>query len=83
MHRIILAALCRLALASAGAASTTHCTTREDPAFQRWVTECTDGGRAITRWDAGLQCYSTDITKAPQGDQPPARQGRGGRSQRR
>jgi ferric-dicitrate binding protein FerR (iron transport regulator) len=30
---------------------TVHCTTREDQAFQRWVTECSDGSRAVTRYD--------------------------------
>jgi hypothetical protein len=71
MHRIIFTALGLLALASAGAANPTHCTTREDPALQRWVTEYTDGSRAVTRWDAGLQRYDTDITKPPQGDKAP------------
>jgi hypothetical protein len=30
-----------------------------------------NGARAITKWDAGLQRYRTDVTKAPQGDQAP------------
>jgi hypothetical protein len=47
-----------------------RCTTREDPPFKRWLTECTDGARAITRYDA-FKRYRTDVTKPPQGNKAP------------
>jgi hypothetical protein len=68
MYILMLIALLLAPIAHAG---DVRCTTREDPALKRWVTECTDGARAVTRWDAGLQRYYTDITKPPQGDKPP------------
>jgi hypothetical protein len=40
-----------------------HCTTHEDPAFKRWVTECTDGSRAVTRYDEQFQRWRTEVTK--------------------
>jgi hypothetical protein len=72
MRSLIVAAVFMLALAGAGAASTTTCTTREDPAFKRWVTECSDGARAATRYDAAFKRYQTDIVWPPTGDRPPA-----------
>jgi hypothetical protein len=71
MRSLMLAALGLLALASAGAASTTHCTTREDPAFKRWVTECSDGSRAVTRYDETFNRYRTDVITPPKGNKPP------------
>jgi hypothetical protein len=47
MLSMILLALLTLAPLIADAGGTAHCTTREDPAFKRWVTECSDGARAI------------------------------------
>jgi hypothetical protein len=70
MYTIILLALLTLAPLIAHAGDV-RCTTKEDPQFQRWVTECTDGARAITKYDEPFQRYRTDITKAPQGDRPP------------
>jgi hypothetical protein len=48
-----------------------RCTTREDPELQRWLTECSDGARAITRYDEAFKRYQTDIVRPPKGDQPP------------
>jgi hypothetical protein len=42
---------------------TVHCTTREDQAFQRWVTECSDGSRAVTRYDEQVKQWRTEVTK--------------------
>jgi hypothetical protein len=70
MATITLIALLLLApLAYAG--DTTCCITREDPELRRWITECTDGSRSVSRWDAGLQRWQTDVTKPPQANQPP------------
>jgi hypothetical protein len=70
MLTMILITLLLLApIAHAG--DPTRCTTREDPAFKRWVTECRDGARAITKWDAELQRWQTDVTNAPQADKAP------------
>jgi hypothetical protein len=60
-----------LALISPARSSTTHCTTREDPAFKRWVTECTDGSRAVTRYDEAFKTYRTDVITPPKSDKPP------------
>ena len=54
-----------LGLASASLAGTVHCTTREDPAFNRLVTECSDGSRAVTRYDEQFNKWRTEITLAP------------------
>jgi hypothetical protein len=37
-------------------AGTVHGTTREDPQFKQLVTECTDGSRALTRYDEPFKC---------------------------
>jgi hypothetical protein len=83
MHMVMLLALLTLAPLMAHAGETARCTTREDPAFKRWVTECSDGARAISRWDAGLRRYRTDITKVPQDDTPPRGWPRPGKAPRR
>jgi hypothetical protein len=59
-----------LTLASA-AGSATHCTTWEDQALHRWVTTCSDGSRAVTRYDDQLKRFSTDVITPPNGDKPP------------
>jgi hypothetical protein len=71
MYTTILVALLTLAPLLTDAGGTARCMTREDPAFKRWVTECTDGARAITKWNAGLQRCHTDINKVPNSDTPP------------
>jgi hypothetical protein len=60
-----------LALVSPALGSTTHCTTREDPAFKRWVTECSDGSRSVTRYDEAFKRFQTDVVTPPKGDKPP------------
>jgi hypothetical protein len=64
MSTIVLIVLLTLAplIAHAGAV---RCTTREDPGLQRSVTECTDGSRAISKWDAGLQRWQSNVVKPP------------------
>ena len=69
MLTIILLALLTLA-SIANAGGTTHCTTRYDGGLKLWRSECSDGSRAITRWDAGLRRYYTDVTKAPKDGMP-------------
>jgi hypothetical protein len=71
MFTTILIALLTLAPLIVDAGGTARCTTREDPALQRWVTECTDGARAITKYDEQFQRYRTDVITPPQGDKPP------------
>jgi hypothetical protein len=65
MDTPVLFALLTLAPLIADAGGTARCTTRDDAAFQRWVTECTDGSRAITRYDAAFKRYRTTITRPP------------------
>jgi hypothetical protein len=57
-----------LALVSAVLADTARCRTCYDEAFKRWLTECTDGSRAITKYDAPLNRYRTDVMTPPQSD---------------
>jgi len=71
MMRIFFMALLGLSLATASLADTVHCTTREEPAFTRWVTTCTDGARSITRWNPGFQRWDTEIVTPPKGHRPP------------
>ena len=44
-------------------ASTVYCTTREDQAFKRLVTTCSDGSRAVTRYDRQFDRWRTEIVK--------------------
>jgi hypothetical protein len=60
-----------LALASPALADTTHCTTREDAEAKRLITTCTDGSRAVSRYDAQAQRWYTDIVREPKGDKTP------------
>jgi hypothetical protein len=71
MRRIIVAMGLMLALASITRTETASCTTRYDDAFKRWVTECSDGARAITRYDEQFKRYQTDIITPPKGDKLP------------
>jgi hypothetical protein len=50
---MILALL--LGLVSPGMALEVHCTTTEDALLTQLVTVCSDGTRAVSRWDALLQ----------------------------
>jgi hypothetical protein len=69
--RIVGMTMFLLGLATVSAADTVHCTTREEPAFKRWVTTCSDGARSITRWDEAFKRWQTDIVTPPKGHQPP------------
>ena len=71
MYTTIVFALLALMPLIADAGGMARCITREDPALQRWVTECTDGSRAITRYDAPFNRYRTDVITPPQGDKLP------------
>jgi len=72
MSRIVLMILLGLSLATVSAAATVHCTTQEEPAFQRWVTTCTDGARSLTRWNQGFQRWDSAIVTPPKRPQPPS-----------
>ena len=69
--RIVGMTMLLLSLATASTADTVHYTTREEPAFKRWVTTCTDGARSITRWDEAFKRWQTDIVTPPKGNKPP------------
>jgi hypothetical protein len=71
MRRIVGITLLFLGLATASAAETVHCTTREEPAFKRWVTTCTDGARSMTRWNQAFKRWDTEIVTPPKSHQPP------------
>jgi hypothetical protein len=45
-------------------------TTREDAQFNRLITECTDGSRAVSRYDAQLKRWHSEITKLGPGEKP-------------
>jgi len=40
-----------------------HCTTREDLAFKHWMTECSDGSQAVTRYNEQVKQWRTEVTK--------------------
>jgi hypothetical protein len=44
------------------------CTTREDRQFKRLITTCTDGSRAVSRYDAQLKRWRTDVTTRGPGE---------------
>ncbi|MGH8064528.1 MAG: hypothetical protein ACRERE_04680 [Candidatus Entotheonellia bacterium] len=69
MQDIILTVL-MLALVSPALADTARCRTRSDEAFKRWITECSDGSRAITTYDPQFKRYQTDVISPPKGDKP-------------
>jgi hypothetical protein len=52
-------------------ASTVMCTSWEDRELKRIVTTCTDGARAITRYDEDLKRWTTEIITPAQGEKPP------------
>jgi hypothetical protein len=79
MRPLRLAALLMLTLASSALADTTRRTTRQDEALQRWVTECTDGSRAVTRYNAPLNRYRTEVITPPRASRPQAAGRCGGR----
>jgi hypothetical protein len=60
-----LIALLTLAPLIANAGGTASCTTRSDEAFRRWATECSDGARAVTRYNAAFQRYQPDVSRPP------------------
>jgi hypothetical protein len=70
MRYLLITALL-LALVSPALGDTTHCTTREDRALHRWVTECSDGSRSVTRYDDQLKRFYTDVVTPPKSDKPP------------
>jgi hypothetical protein len=47
-----------------------RCTTQEDAQFKRLITECTDGSRAVSRYDAQLKRRRSEITKPGPGEKP-------------
>jgi hypothetical protein len=45
-------------------------TTRDDAQFKRLITGCTDGSRAVSRYDAQLKRWRSEITKPGPGEKP-------------
>jgi hypothetical protein len=58
---VLLTLLLWLGVISPAMAGTVHCTTREDPQFKRLVTTCTDGSRAVTRYDEQFKRWRTEV----------------------
>ena len=50
-----------LGVISPAGADSVHRTTREDPQFKRLVTTCTDGSRAVTRYDHQFKRWRTEV----------------------
>jgi hypothetical protein len=69
--RLFCMTLLFLSLATASLAETVHCTTREEPAFKRWVTTCTDGACSITRWNQAFKRWDTEIVTPSKSRRPP------------
>jgi hypothetical protein len=64
MRRVgISTALLALLSGSGWSCPTVRCTTCEDQAFQRWVTECSDGSQAVTHYDEQVKRWRTEVTK--------------------
>ncbi len=70
MFSMILLAVLTLAPLMAHAGGTARCTTWEGPVFHRWLTECTDGSRAVTKYDAQFRRYRTDVITPLKGEKP-------------
>jgi hypothetical protein len=68
MYSMIIVVLLTLAPIAGG---TAHCTTRFDAAFQIWLTTCSDGARAITKYDKAFKRYRTDVVRPPTGNKHP------------
>jgi hypothetical protein len=69
MHRLAitlagLLLLCALA-SSAGASTSTRCTTYEEKTLGRLQTLCDDGTRAVSTWSPTLQRWTTTVTSPP------------------
>jgi hypothetical protein len=47
-----------------------RCTTRDDAQVKRLITECTDGSRAVSHYDAQLKRWRFEITKPGPGEKP-------------
>jgi hypothetical protein len=64
-RRILIAALLDLMLgrASLSLASTVYCKTREDPVFKQLVTGCSDGNRAVSRYDEQFKQWKPQVVK--------------------
>jgi hypothetical protein len=50
-------------LSSSACAGPVHCTTREDLAFKHWMTECSDGSQAVTRYNEQVKQWRTEVTQ--------------------
>ena len=63
MRRTIILTALGLSLVLANHAGAVTCHTYQDVAWQRWVTECSDGSRAVTRFDEQVKRWRTEVTK--------------------
>jgi hypothetical protein len=63
MRRTIVLTALGLSLALANHAGAVTCHTYQDVEWQRWVTECSDGSRAVTRYDEQVKQWRTEVTK--------------------
>ena len=54
-----------LAWASPAQAGGTHCITYEEKSLGRWQTLCSDGTRAVLRWNTVLDRWDTAVTPPP------------------
>jgi hypothetical protein len=63
--RLTIVVALGLGLVSTSLAGTVTCHTYHDEALQRLVTTCSDGSRAVTRYDEELQRWQTQIFPGP------------------
>ena len=63
MRRTIILTALGLSLVLANHAGAVTCHTYQDVAWQRWVTECSDGSEAVTRYDEQGKRWRTEVTK--------------------
>lgn len=61
-----------VALVSPALAGPVHCTSWEDRELKRLVSTCTDGARAITRYDEEVKRWHTEMIRPPKDDNAPA-----------
>ncbi len=71
MRRLLITRALLLGLASTSLDGTVACHTYNDAELKRLVTICSDGSRAVTRYDAELQRWNTQVI-TPQDRQAPA-----------
>jgi len=63
--RVLLTLALLLTLTSPGLAGSVRCTTYEERTMGRLQTICSDGTRAVSRWNSVLDRWDTTITESP------------------